>query len=319
MGKTIQFESRTEEFAAITTHEYDKTVLEYFDQPSKIEMRYLAKSGRPVAFWNTPDFFVLRTDCAGWQEWKPEERLVELAETMPNRYHRDEQGRWRCPPGEEYASQYGLTYEVCSSAQLNPISVRNLRFLEDYLRDPHLQVDPDALRVMQGLFAEEPVMTLEELLEHVAAQHVYSALLLNHFSVDLSAAPLAESACVHIFRDNQAARAYLILAGSLYQRSDTPVVEVGIGRGVVWDGRAWTMYNHGETSFALRSERGDWVHIKKEEFHALVDQGVITQPAQADDARIGKISDEETVILAKAKKKTTRPLIADTRSSRDIS
>jgi putative transposase len=68
MGKTIQFESRTEEFSAITTHEYDEMVLEYYDQPSKIEMRYLAKSGCPVAFWNTPDFFVLRTDRVGWEE-----------------------------------------------------------------------------------------------------------------------------------------------------------------------------------------------------------------------------------------------------------
>lgn len=303
MGKTIQFESRTEEFSAITTHEYDETVLEYFDQPSKIEMRYLAKSGRPVVVWNTPDFFVLRTDRAGWQEWKPEEKLVELSQIMPNRYSRDEQGRWRCPPGEAYASRYGLTYEVCSSARLNPMYVRNLRFLEDYLRDLHLRVDPAALKVMQELFAEEPVMTLEELLAYVPAQQVYSALLLNHFSVDLSAAPLAESACVHIFRDSEVARTYLILASSLYQKSDAPGVPVGIGRGVVWDGRAWTMYNHGETSFALRSERGDWVHIKKEEFHALVREGVMTQPIQADDARTDQISDEETAILAKAKKK----------------
>jgi putative transposase len=79
MGKTIQFESRTEEFSAIITHEYDVTVLEYYDQPSKIEMRYLAQSGRPIVIWSTPDFFVLRTDRAGWQEWKPEEKLVELA------------------------------------------------------------------------------------------------------------------------------------------------------------------------------------------------------------------------------------------------
>src|SRR6266702_3980232 len=166
MGRTIQFESRTEEFPAIVAYEHDDKVLEYYDQPSKIEMRYMTKSGRPVAIWHTPDFFVLRVDGAGWEEWKPQEKLIELAESMPNRYQRDEQGHWHCPPGESYAARYGLSYKVCSSAELNPIYVRNLNFLEDYLRDPDLQVDKAALKLMRELFAEEPVMTLKTLLEH---------------------------------------------------------------------------------------------------------------------------------------------------------
>ena len=104
MGRTIQFESRTPEFPAIVIHEHDEKVIEYYDQPSKIEMRYTSKSGRPLAFWHTPDFFVLRDDSARWEEWKPEGKLIELAESMPGRYQRDENGSWRCPPGESYGS-----------------------------------------------------------------------------------------------------------------------------------------------------------------------------------------------------------------------
>ena len=212
MKRTVQFESRTEEFPAVVSYEHDDEVHEYYDQPSKIEMRYVAKSGRPVVFWHTPDFFVLRIDRVGWEEWKPQEKLLELAESMPNRYQRDEQGHWRCPPGEEYAARYGLTYTVRSSSELNPIYVRNLNFLEDFLRDPDLRVDEAALKLMRELFAEEPVMTLKALLEHVEAQHIYSALLLKHFYVDLNACPLADSEYVHIFRDEEAANAYIILS-----------------------------------------------------------------------------------------------------------
>jgi putative transposase len=99
---------------------------------------------------------------------------------------------------ESYAARYGLTYSVRSSAELNPTYVRNLNFLEDYLRDPHLQVDQAALKVMRDLFADEPVMTLKAMLERVEAQHIYSALLRKHFYVDLYAAPLADSEYVHI-------------------------------------------------------------------------------------------------------------------------
>src|SRR6266581_5562585 len=302
MERTVQFESRTPEFLAVYTYENDKEVLEYYDQPSKIEMRYIAKSGRPVAFWHTPDYFVMRGDGAAWEEWKPEEKLVELAESMPNRYQRDEQGHWRCPPGEEYAARYGLSYKVRSSAELNPIYVRNLSFLEDFLRDPDLQVDKAALNLMRELFAQEPVMTLKALLEHVEAQHIYSALLLKHFYVEVHAAPFADSEYVHIFRDEQVARGYIIMSESPYRPPGplSEVIEIGVGQGVVWDGRPWTIYNHGDTSVFLRSERCDWVEIAREEFYALASQGKIAQPIQKGHANIGGASDKELAILARA-------------------
>jgi putative transposase len=302
MGRTIQFESRSEEFPAVVSYEYDDAVIEYYDQPSKIEMRYVTKSGRPVVFWHTPDFFVLRVDGAGWEEWKPEEKLVELAESMPNRYQRDEQGHWCCPPGERYAARYGLIYRVRSSAGLDSIYVRNLNFLEDYLRDPDLQVDKASLKHMRELFAEEPIMTLKTLLEHIEAQHIYSALLLKHFYVDLFAAPLVDSEYVHIFRDEQVAKAYIILSESPYRPpgSSSQEMKVEIGQGVVWDGRPWKIYNHGDTSVSLRSERGDWVEIAREEFYDLVSQGKIAQPIQKGHANIGGVNNEELAILAKA-------------------
>jgi len=308
MGRTIQFESRTQEFLGIISYEYDDSVLEYYDQSSRIEMRYTTKSGRPVAFWHTPDFFVLRVEGAGWEEWKPEEKLIELAESIPNRYQRDEKGVWCCPPGESYAAKYGLTYTVRTSFSLSPIYVRNLNFLEDYLRDPDLQVDRVALKAMQDLFAEEPVMTLKTLLEHVEAQHIYSALLLKHFYIDLSAAPLADSEYVHIFRDEGVSQAYIILTESPYHSatSDEEIKVVGIGQKVVWDGHAWTVYNSGDTSIALRSERGDWMTIRKEEFYGLVSQGKIAQPIQNGQAKIGDVSDEEEAILAKANRQDYR-------------
>src|SRR5258708_39294963 len=77
-------------------------------------------------------------------------------------------------------------------------------------------------------------------------------------------------------------------------------MKIGVGQGVVWDGRAWTIYNHGDTSIAMRSERDDWAEIKREEFHALVSQGKITQPIQKGHAHIGGVTEKEMVIIGKA-------------------
>jgi len=127
MGVSIQFESDRVEFWAIYTMERDDDVLEYYDQSSRIPLSYRAKSGRRTTQWHTPDFFVLRRESAGWEEWKPAQSLDTLAFPSllaictPNRW-------WHCPPGEAYAEQLGLTYRLRSSAEFHPLEIQNLKF-----------------------------------------------------------------------------------------------------------------------------------------------------------------------------------------------
>src|SRR5579871_868352 len=106
MGVTIQFESHRNELAGIYEMEHAAEVLEYYDQPPAIRLSYTALTGRRVSVAHTPDFFVLRTAGAGWEEWKAEAALERLARQSPQRYQRSA-GRWRCPPGEQYAAALG--------------------------------------------------------------------------------------------------------------------------------------------------------------------------------------------------------------------
>jgi hypothetical protein len=73
----------------------------------------------------------LRENSAGWEEWKTEEDLEKLVAHNSNRY-RKEDGQWKCPPGEAYAIQFGLSYQVRSSREIDWTLQRNLQFLEDY-------------------------------------------------------------------------------------------------------------------------------------------------------------------------------------------
>ena len=63
--------------------------------------------GRNLGVWHTPDFFVLRHEQAGWEEWKTALELKKLALKMPHRYIEVEENQWRCPPGEAYANGTG--------------------------------------------------------------------------------------------------------------------------------------------------------------------------------------------------------------------
>ena len=142
MGMTIQSESRTAEKPGIRIfYEYDHLletavearVLEFYDQPDAIALRYVTAAGRTVSTWHTPDFFVIRENTAGWEEWKTEDELVLLAHKQPARYHQDETGRWRCPPGEAYAAGFGLYYRLRSNAEVNWTLFSNLEFMHEYL------------------------------------------------------------------------------------------------------------------------------------------------------------------------------------------
>jgi putative transposase len=75
MGVTIQFESHTVELWAIYQMEHDPEVLEFYDQPPPFKLQYHTQSGRQIAHYHTPDFFVLRTSGAAWEEWKSEKQL----------------------------------------------------------------------------------------------------------------------------------------------------------------------------------------------------------------------------------------------------
>jgi putative transposase len=153
MGVSIQFESHRVELAGIYEMEHDPLTLEFYDQPPPMMLQYNSAKGKRLVVRHTPDFFVLRQDSAGWEEWKTEEDLNRLTRHNLNRY-RQEAGSWCCPPAEAYASQFGLFYRVRSAKEIHWRLQRNILFIHDYLH-----VDPATI----------PTATRERLLAYVCA------------------------------------------------------------------------------------------------------------------------------------------------------
>ncbi len=115
----IKAESHKVEFAFLLQVEHDDDVLEVWDQPPSIQLEYQDRRGRTQRPLHTADYFLFRYKEAGWVECKPTQELIRQARTRPNRYQLDEQGKWRCPPGEAFAAKHGLFYEVYASDQVN--------------------------------------------------------------------------------------------------------------------------------------------------------------------------------------------------------
>lgn len=134
MGVTIQFEAHRTELVLIHHFENAVEVLEYYDQPITLKLVYLDANGRKVGCHTTPDFAVAEAECAYFVEAKTEEDMRKLAEEKPNRYVRQQDGSWRCPPGEEAAAKFGMGYRIVVADRLSSELTRNIIYLEDYSR-----------------------------------------------------------------------------------------------------------------------------------------------------------------------------------------
>lgn len=275
MGVTIQFESHRVELAFVYEMEHDSGVLEYYDQPPPLTLAYAAASGRRLTVRHTPDFFVIRANSAGWEECKTEDNLRELEIKNPNRYCRDHEDRWRCPPGEACASSSGLYYRVRASSEIDWVYQRNVQFLEDYLREGQLPVAPAIEQFVRACVLAEPVISLEELFvrseDRVTRDDVYQMIVTDHVCVDLSAAPLADPAQVRVFADRQAALDY---GRAIQAQAETdaghPSFDLHSGSSFSWDGKLWSVANVGDSMISLLGDDKAFIEMPLSAFESLV-------------------------------------------------
>jgi putative transposase len=229
MGMTIQFESHRVELAGIYEMEHDDSVEEFYDQPPTIKLDYLSAEGRHLGVMHTPDFFVIRQDTAGWEEWKTEEELVRLAQKSPHRYELENGNRWRCPPGEEYARPLGLYYRVRSSGEINWVFQRNIQFLEDYLRSDSVPISSLVRERLLAYVLAWPGASLRRLLEDCAGiaapDDIYSSITTSELYVDLAAAALAEPWDVRVYSCRDAALACSAPREQPSQNSGDPALQ----------------------------------------------------------------------------------------------
>lgn len=260
MGWTVQAESHTVELCFVRVAEHDAAVLEYYDQPPPIWLRYCTRDGRhvrPVA--HTPDFFVLWHDVAGWVECKDDTELRRLEAHNPHRYCRDDTGRWHCPPGEQYAAAVGLRYRVYSSADVNWVWQDNLDFLQDYLRADADLVSDVAAREIERLVAATPGLSIAQALDRLGsatADDLYTLIAAGRLYVDLSAVRLADRARAAIYPDEAWAQARLIVgAGTASVSLQLPVDPVERGLEATMSADGWERITGASTADRREANR----------------------------------------------------------------
>ena len=275
MGVTIQFESHRVELAFVHAMEHDPDVLEYYDQPPSITLQYSAASGRHVRVQHTPDYFVMRQASAGWEECKSEAELPELAKNSPNRYRQKVGGLWHCPPGEAFGESLGLYYRVRSSEEIDRVFLRNIEFLDDYLRYTGPAVAPTIRATVCDYVAANPGTSLSELFsktEGIASRdHIYSMIVDGEVYVDLRGALMVEPNRVRVFADGDTA----VEQGPTLPPDPDSGLMIFPGKTFSWDGKSWAVANVGQSMVGLLGEDEAFIEIPLLAFEKLLKEGRI--------------------------------------------
>ncbi len=269
MQVSIQFESHHVELWAIYAMERDDDVLEYYDQSSRIPLHYHAKSGRKTTQWHTPDFFVLRQESAGWEEWKPAQALDDLSVSMPARYQQDATGQWICPPGEAYAASLGLSYRVRSSAEYRPLFIQNLKFLQDFWAHP-VSVTNEQEAQVQALVAASPGLSVTDILEAsptLSLDVIWALLATRRLFTDFTATSLMHHERIALY-SNEVEAIHTSAPSVVVSPHDSSFPAL------VWDGRVWFVESMGE-QVTLRPEVGEVFTLPSTRFHSLMHEGFI--------------------------------------------
>lgn len=283
MGVMIQFESHKNELPHIRILEDDRDdVIEYYDQPGPIRLSYESAKGKHLGVFHTPDFFVIRSASAGWEECKTEQTLLELEVKSPNRFCRDEKGEWRCPPGERYATQFGFYYKLISSKNINWVFQRNLEFLEDYFRLGASTVESSVRESVLTEVSADFGLSLEELFNRTSGKASRDDVLMliahEEIYVDLHSIALPEFKYVRVFPNKEASLAYQNIA---YKTSAhltvTPLYVVLEPKQYInWDGKVWQILNVGDKFVSLLNEDNTLTEIPITVIESLMGEGRIT-------------------------------------------
>ena len=182
---------------------------------------------------------------------------------------------------EELVKELGLRFTVHSTADINHVYVRNLKFIEGYLRMAALLVTADALQLILSVVRGHRGISLTELLGHVIGQDevkveaddIYFLIVRGDIYVDLRDAPLAVPERVKVFENREVAEAYTP-PGGVPSTPTAKYMDVDEGSRLLWDGKPWKVANVGAGRVWLLGEGAD-AALPHERFEEYITSGVI--------------------------------------------
>jgi transposase InsO family protein len=311
MGQTNQFESHRNELPALLEFEHDSHVIEYYCQAGKLRLRYTTESGRIVVIDHTPDYLVLTETAVIWVECKLEADLVSLSEQSPNRYVRNPDGSWSCPPGEEAAAKFGFQYRLRSSQENCSELARNINFLDEYFTYHCPEPSNELVKGVTTYVLAHEGLKYNELIESVTnltADNLNFLISRGIVFADLRRVVLADRESVSLY---SSLRVYELIEASTAsskpaQDEDSGIVDLHLTAKIRLGTEELTIIDLSDVLISAINSDGVARHIQRSSVESLTLQGTLRgiRPAsQAASERMSRLlsagPDGQAMMLAR--------------------
>ena len=265
MRCVIQAESRTVEGAFVQQAELDPSVLIYLCQPLSLSVRIVDSRGRSRIIHTVVDFFVLTSEGFFLVECKSLEELRADSERPHPRFVRDGE-HWRWPAAEEAARALGFKFMLFTSEDVNPIYLRNMRFLGDFV-DVGPPSEPEELQSIVDCVKQACSVRVGDLLAspNYASASIWWLLAHQRLWADLERERLFEpdQAWVHASEARMIAQRQVgvsAIAPDAFAayRGDQEAAPVCLepGARLLWQETPWTVLHRGPASVDLQCSDG---------------------------------------------------------------
>ena len=294
MDNVTQAESRNPELWFLLHCEHDPQVLAFHCQPTRLWVWIRDRKGRRRRVSYIPDYLVVTREKIEFVQCKTTDELERDQEHPHPRYVRDEDGSWRFPAADDTVRELGLSHRVYASDEGNPISVRNLQYLSDYVGSEAL--DEPSVATVTAMVHQARSIRVKEVLAvpGVEPAALWWLVANRHLWVDFERHLVFDLATCWVHADEAA-----LLTHTHLQLPDPapcePVISVCFrpGAGLVWDGVPWTVMNQGAKKLVLQrsDDPGEIVELNIENAKKLVHagslgmDGVAEAQARASDER----------------------------------
>lgn len=289
MGRVVSTESHTAEQAGAYLYEFDQHVLEYWPQPTWLDLLLTnPETGRVNGRGHYPDFMVITDECIYLDEWKQASHLLTLSLKRPDRFVR-EGNEWRSPVLEKFCEPLGLAYRLRSTEHIPHQRLANQRFLMDFLDPGCHESSPEASQTLQEWFIENAEVPLAVLVKEAmsaessfSTDDIYRAIAVGRLCIDMDEANISDTQRVMIYRDQSAMR----LLGQARRAESKPAISqlahtVVTGTKIGFDGRDFQVMA-GTGEFILKDAHG-LITLSHKDVQSLFAEGKIVVPNHIEE------------------------------------
>lgn len=208
MGMVIKSESRSAELPFLLSCEFNVQILEYYDQPEAIKIKYQKADGKRRADWITCDFLTIKHDEIALVECKKEEEAKKLCMDQPDKFIFDEElNRYICPPAIEAAKEMGMTHYISLDTDFTANFIRNCAFLFNFIDDKPAGISEQEA-IKDFIVARGNRLKLDELKKFFSQKIIVQAILNGIVYADLENQLFINPEQMWIYHNSNCMKAY---------------------------------------------------------------------------------------------------------------